>query len=168
MDYVLSFAFHFGATKLFRCISPETNLSSPSALPLNFAVGTLSGLLSACALYPFDFVRQMSVGPGVSSFAYSSIPFTTLYLGVYFSMRDEESIASRIGWAITSTSLGCVAEFPFDKAKHSMMQGNMRSAMLAAGVRVPLGSFLLVAYDQVYTDQMRRARRAYLTQGHEP
>jgi hypothetical protein len=161
MDYVLSFAFHFAASKLLCRASSGNDV--PSSLPLNLTIGAISGLFSACALYPFDFVRQMSVGPGASSFAYSSIPFTSLYLGFYFTVRDEDSIASRIGWATVSTSMGCVAEFPFDKAKHSMMQGNMRSAMLAAGLRIPLGAFLLVAYDQVYTDQMRKLKQATST-----
>ena len=38
---------------------------------------------AAAVLYPFDIVRQMTVAKGVSSFALSTIPFFSVYIGTY-------------------------------------------------------------------------------------
>jgi len=73
------------------------------------------------------------------------------FLGMYFWQRKADGdLRHRLGWAVTSTTIASVVEFPFDHAKHKML-GSLRSAALTSAIRIPLGAFLLLVYDQVLT-----------------
>jgi hypothetical protein len=118
----------------------------------SFGTAALSGAAAAVALYPLDIVRQMSVAPGASHFALSTIPFMTAYLGLYMlqpqGKRQQKSLQTKLCWALAATTVAAAAEFPLDKAKHAM-SGGLRSAALAGALRIPLGSLMLIAYDQI-------------------
>ena len=116
---------------------------------VTFSVGAVSGACTACCLYPFDIVRMASVSAGRSHFAWSTIPFTSFFLGIYFWRRDvNRGFSHRFGWALASTGIASAAELPFDYAKLRLM-GGIKSAAMASALRVPLGSFMLVAYDHM-------------------
>ena len=106
LDYALSFALY---SALHSCAVrrkwPGVEDPRRPQLAFSAAAGGFAGLGSALLLYPFDFVRQTSVAKGTSSFALSSIPFTAVYLGVYFCSRDPDSAASRAAWALASTAV---------------------------------------------------------------
>ena len=147
LDYALSFVCYSTLSSFAAKCGADA-----STLAFTVPAGALAGLFSAGALYPFDFVRQGSVGPNASSFAWSSVPFTAVYLGAYFAHRDPDSASSRITWALASASAASAAELPFDHAKRAMWGSGGRAAVMAAA-RVPLAALLLVAYDGVLTGQ---------------
>ena len=60
-------------------------------LAFTFGLGGIAGFGSAVALYPFDIVRMSVLEKGSSHFAYSTIPYMSVYLGSYFMLRDERS-----------------------------------------------------------------------------
>ena len=126
-----------------------------------FASGGFAGGVAAIALWPFDVVRQTTVAPGTSHFAFSSIPFMSVYLGIYFLQHREDRCAKPIGEkaqiAVVATSAAAAAELPFDRAKIAIA-GNLRSAALASALRVPLGAGLLLAYDQILSSRSLRRR----------
>ena len=156
LDYVLAFASHYALCAL---AVDERGLALPSALlshPLFTAPsGFAAGAAAAVLLWPIDVVRMHSVPAGTSHFAFSTIPFMTVYLGVYFgcqgsaAMRRRTPLASKLGYATVATATAALAELPFDQAKIAMSGGTLRRAALANGLRVPLGAGLLVAYDQI-------------------
>ena len=76
------------------------------------------------------------------------------------SERQQKPFASKLGWALASTTVAAAAELPFDKAKHSI-SGGLRSAALTNTIRIPLGSLMLIAYDQILSaGNDRRAPKA--------
>ena len=75
-------------------------------------------------------------------------PFSaTVFFGLYFSMRNKDSITSQMSWATFSAAAAVLAELPFDKAKFHMM-GSRRTLMFANGLFIPFGGLLLVMYDK--------------------
>ena len=157
LDFAAAFVVHY---QLASRLDPSLQANPVFA----FGSAALSGAAAAVALYPFDIVRQMSVAPGTSHFALSTIPFMTAYLGLYMlqpqSERRQKPLKSKLGWALASTTVAAAVEFPFDKAKHAM-SGGLRSAALATALRVPLGSLMLIAYDQILSAGCdRRATKA--------
>jgi hypothetical protein len=153
LDYILAFAAHFGVNSLIfsqgqKCLERDCRLNPIQAL----ATGAGAGAAAAVILYPFDFVRMATVGPGASHFAWSSIPFSAAYLGLYFSFRNQASLKSQSAWACTSMVIATAVEVPFDAAKRNMVAGgSLRNLIMTAGLRVPLGTFLLVVYDKILT-----------------
>eukprot|EP00944_MAST-04C_sp_MAST-4C-sp1_P000901 g901.t1 len=101
-----------------------------------------------------------TVGKGASHFAFSTIPFMSMYLGVYFirdsETRMKEPFMNKLCWATAATGLAAVVELPFDTAKININGGNLKSAAMTSGMRIPLGALLLIAYDQVVTGIDRR------------
>ena len=146
LDYAVAFFAHCSVASNFS----ESTQSHPL---FTFPAGALAGGIAAVALYPFDIVRQVAVSPGHSSFAFSTIPFMTAYLGMYFlqphSERRRKPLQEKTLWALGSTSVAAAVELPFDRAKINITGGTLRSAAVANGLRVPLGAALLLAYDQV-------------------
>ena len=153
LDYILAFASHFAIAAL--------TVDRSESLPLQWAIpaGGAAGLAAAIALYPVDIVRMSSVPAGQSWFAFSTIPFMTVYLGGYFGLQGtaEERrltpLAKKCGIALGATSCAALAELPFDRAKIAMSGGGLRRAAIANGLRVPLGAGLLVAYDQIFSSE---------------
>jgi hypothetical protein len=147
LDFAAAFIVHFQLASRF-------DLSTQSHPLFTFSSGCLSGFTAAVALYPFDIVRQMTVAPGTSHFAFSTIPFMTAYLGIYMLQpqveRQQKPFKNKLAWAFASTSVAAAVEFPFDKAKHSMA-GSLRAAALANAFRIPLGSLMLIAYVTRFT-----------------
>ena len=72
----------------------------------------------------------------------------TVFFGLYFSMRDKNSIKSQMSWATLSAALAVLAEAPFDRAKSQMMGGSTRTLILANALFIPFGGLLLVMYDK--------------------
>ena len=108
--------------------SPPVLAAAPSAAaslvpriwsPYAFVSGGAAGLLSASVLFPVDVVRQSAVPKGVSSFAWSSGPFTAVYIGAYFTLcpdRENASLGNRVGCATIATAAACAVELPLDRA----------------------------------------------------
>ena len=145
LDYAVAFVAHCSLSSWFS--------DATQAHPLfTFSAGAAAGGVAAVALYPFDIVRQTTVAPGTSHFAFSTIPFMSAYLGIYFmqSERKSKPLRERAAWALGATSAAAAVEFPFDNAKIAI-SGSVRSAAIANGLRVPLGAALLLAYDQILT-----------------
>ena len=158
LDYFLSFFAHSGINYFLVNGKGEKKISNLAPFH-SVSTGALAGTFSALALYPFDFVRMSTVPKNVNHFAFSSIPFTALYLGVFFSLRDHTSLKSQIFCACGSMTLGTLAEIPFDSAKKSMVAaGNVRLLLLTAGLRIPLGSFLLVVYVKIFTRKILKIK----------
>jgi hypothetical protein len=116
-----------------------------------FGLGAVAGSAAAVGLYPFDIVRAMSVAKNQSSFAFSTIPFMTVYLGLYFS-RDRlagESPSTKFSNALLASCAAALCELPFDHAKVNISGGSRWTAAAATALRVPLAAALLVAYDRI-------------------
>ena len=145
LDFAAAFIVHYQLASRF-------DISTQSSPLFTFTSGFLSGAASAVALYPVDIVRQMTVAPGTSHFAFSTIPFMTAYLGIYLLQpqkeRQQKPFKDKLGWALASTTVAAAVEFPFDRAKHNMA-GSFRTAALTNALRIPLGSLMLIAYDQM-------------------
>lgn len=109
--------------------------------------GALSGFLGAVTVYPMDFVRHEIIKSKSIVHNMSTVPYATVFFGVYFSMRDKNSLKSQVGWATLSAALAVLAEAPFDKAKGAMM-GSSRTLILANSMYVPFGALILVMYDK--------------------
>ena len=141
LDFAAAFIVHYQLASRF-------GISTQSDPLFTFTSGALSGATAAVALYPFDIVRQMTVAPGTSHFAFSTIPFMTAYLGIYMmqpqSERRQKPFKNKLAWAVASTTVAAAVEFPFDRAKHSMA-GSLRAAAFANAFRIPLGSLMLIA-----------------------
>merc|ERR1740117_689861 len=100
-----------------------------------------------------------TVPTGTSHFAASTVPFMSVYLGVYFAARPHHdgSLRSNAGCALASTAAAAAVELPFDRAKIAIT-GSVRSAALTSALRVPLGAAPLLAYDQVLSSRWRASR----------
>ncbi|ORY30661.1 hypothetical protein BCR33DRAFT_724200 [Rhizoclosmatium globosum] len=144
LDFITSFAAHH----VLVSFAPES-IASDSRF--QYSAACLAGLTSAIVLYPFDLVRKATVPSNQTTFAMSTIPFATCYLGIYFVNRDAESVPSRVKWAVVSSVVGVAVELPFDAAKWGMFRNASRvttSAVMTTVLRVPLAVGLLLAYDQ--------------------
>ena len=87
LDYLFSFISH--ASLVYIGVGHE-NLSKPK---YSYSLGAVAGFMSAFGLYPFDLVRQTVLkGTGHTHFAFSSIPFSTLYLGFYLIVYQLYSL----------------------------------------------------------------------------
>ena len=153
LDFATAFIAHFAVASR---VSDELQ-----AHPLfSFPAGAAAGGVAAVLLYPFDIVRQTTVAPGSSHFAFSTIPFMSAYLGIYMlqprAERQNKPLSTRAAWAMGSTAVAAVVELPFDKAKINITGGTLRSAALANALRVPLGAALLLAYDQILSNGAER------------
>lgn len=134
---------------------PKRRKSNPLVA---FTLGSGAGLSAAVLLYPFDFVRMATVGPGQSHFAYSTIPYMGVYLGIWHAGKPwlrEGSFRDRVGLAALATASASAVELPLDRAKVTAA-GGLRAAGITALLRVPLGSLLLIAYDTIATGLERR------------
>jgi hypothetical protein len=112
LDFAAAFIIHYQLAARF---DPSTQ-SNPL---FTFTSGALSGAAAAVALYPFDIVRQMTVAPGTSHFAFSTIPFMTAYLGIYMLQpqgeRQQKPFKHKLAWALASTTAAAAVELPFDR-----------------------------------------------------
>ena len=159
LDYALAFVSHSILCKFLISSTSSTSSSASSNnnnTLIHFPLGAIAGTTAAIALYPFDIVRMTTVGKGVSHFAFSTIPFMSVYLGMYFirdvETRKNESFVNKMFWATTATGFAAAAELPFDKAKQNISGGKMKTAAVTTAMRVPLGALLLIAYDQILTN----------------
>ena len=163
-DYLISFIFHYSINQssvyVFNKLSANKKDShfynSSTKLVYSLCVSSVTGLACACVLYPFDFVRMSTVKSGTSHFGYGIIPFTSLYLGVYFwkMNSNETNLQNKLQLALLSTAAGCLIEYPFDYSKqnifgHGQLK-NWKLGLLTNVMRIPLGAFLLVVYDRIY------------------
>jgi hypothetical protein len=162
--FCLDFAASFFAHRFFVFATHSAagypradGLGANLALPYALVSGAVAGTVAAVALYPFDLVRQFTVQPGQSSFAKGTIPFMAVYLGVWSHWKNRTEAdgsearrtgASRFRLALGATAAATVAELPFDLSKHNI-SGGLRSALMVSLLRVPLGSLLLLAYDEI-------------------
>ena len=109
-----------------------------------------TGVGAMLVLHPFDFVRGSMGAKGSAGFfrtlPLSTVAFTTIAFGSYWTCRNERSKPSRAGWSLTSACLGAMAELPLDQAKLRMAGGLGRAGLLAV-TRVPLGGMMLFAVD---------------------
>ena len=143
-DYIAAFIFHGGVNFHLWKIQDET-LRDQWYFP--FAHGAFSGLLGAICVYPMDFVRHEVIQSKNIIHNMSTVPYATVFFGLYFSQRDKASLSSQVLWATASAGLAVLAEFPFDKAKKTMM-GSSRTLILANSLYVPFGAMILVMYDK--------------------
>lgn len=153
LDYAVAFCAHYA-------IASNVSESTQCHPLFTFPVGAAAGGIAAVLLYPFDIVRQSTVAPGQSHFAFSTVPFMAAYIGIYFLQprweRDAKPLGERALWAVGATAAAAAAELPFDRSKIAITGGNLRSAAVANGLRVPLGAALLLAYDQILSSTSRR------------
>ena len=103
-------------------------------------------------MYPLDFVRQGAIIHEKVGFRHSlsTVPYAGVYFGLYFSCRNRDSTSSQCSWALASSAAACLAEIPFDKAKHAMM-GSRRTMVMVNMLYVPFGALMLVMYDKAMT-----------------
>ena len=149
MDFAFAFALHaLGVRALGQ---REAFTVGGRHIGWIFSSSTAAGLGSAAMLYPFDIVRQTTVPSGAryGSFAVSTIPYMAIYMGCYFSLRDEHSpMGQKLAIAAGASTLAAAVEMPFDRAKLAI-SGSARMALITTGLRIPLASLLLVSYDHV-------------------
>lgn len=154
------FCLDFGcAFVVHHLLASRLSDRTQCAPAFTFGSGALAGGVAAVVLYPFDIVRMTTVAAGTSHFAASTIPFMSVYLGVYFLQprveRRAKPLQHKAGWALAATSAAAAVELPFDRAKIAMA-GSLRSAAAASALRVPLGAALLLAYDQILSGSSER------------
>ena len=82
----------------------------------------------------------------------STVPYATVFFGLYFHQRNPEDMKSQIFWALISASLASLSEIPFDQAKRDMM-GSARTVAMANFLFVPFGSLILLLYDKAISNQ---------------
>eukprot|EP00090_Calanus_glacialis_P045495 TRINITY_DN8481_c0_g1_i2.p1 TRINITY_DN8481_c0_g1~~TRINITY_DN8481_c0_g1_i2.p1 ORF type:complete len:177 (-),score=46.76 TRINITY_DN8481_c0_g1_i2:816-1346(-) len=157
-DYIASFIFHglisgglletssrgyFGSK-----FSAERMASVMAAPGVPFFAGSLAGILGASSVFPFDFVRRgVLQGRVTLMHSLSTVPYATVFFGLYFSCRRRDSTASQCGWALAASLSAAMAEIPFDKAKLAML-GSRRTMLIVSGLYVPFGALMLVMYDK--------------------
>lgn len=167
-DYILSFFFHAVMTYsvwdttirnaiIGRGLS-QSHKHAPNNAPqfmtysAPFVFGGLAGGAAALVTFPMDFVRR-SVLPVKSEFKFflgslSTVPYSSVFFGLYFCMRDPGDVRSQARWASVSSVFGCAAELPFDKAKHAMFHGNRRTQLIVNMLYAPFASMMLIMYDK--------------------
>jgi len=156
-DYISAFVFHGFLTMGLIHNKEIRQLDRLEKLPwlLPTLTGGLAGFLGAAAVFPFDFVRRGVIQGKVKfSHSLSTVPYAGVFFGVYFSCR-KESTSSQVGWGLLSSLLACVAEVPFDKAKHVMM-GSRRTMLMMNGMYIPFGALMLVMYDKAIINYRRK------------
>ena len=129
-DYICSFVFHFGINYgLFQLQDGKKTTQENYNLNSYFH-GACSGLLGALTIHKFDFVRQGAITSNKFSFIHSlsTVPYATVFFGLYFHQRNPNSLQSQFSWAFASAALASLAEIPFDKAKLDMV-GSTRTLM---------------------------------------
>ena len=146
-DYIAAFLFHGGINYQLWKNGNEKAAWCRSQWHFPFLHGALSGFLGAVTVYPMDFVRHEIIKSKSIVHNMSTVPYATVFFGVYFSMRDKNSLKSQVCWATISAALAVLAEAPFDKAKGKMM-GSPRTLILANAMYVPFGALILVMYDK--------------------
>lgn len=148
-DYIAAFVFHFGINYGLWTLNKDIKLNSSHQPYNHYFQGALSGLCGALTIYPFDFVRQGAITSGKAKLVHSlaTVPYATVFFGLYFHQRDPRSLKSQMGWALLSAGLAVLAELPFDKAKKEMM-GSPRIMVFANSLFVPFGALILVMYDK--------------------
>lgn len=159
-DYIASFFFHAALSwgnlhakpSQMSALSPQLQkvISELNKHPQNhYLLGSVSGLLSSLFVYPFDFVRRGVMIDQKFSFrtSLSTVPYATVFFGLYFHQRDPKCLKSQCLWASGSAFLAACAEIPFDQAKLAMM-GNRRVMIMAGALYVPFGALMLVMYDK--------------------
>ena len=120
--------------------------SNKKVLLFNFTYS--SGILGASSVFPFDFVRRgVLQGRVTLMHSLSTVPYATVFFGLYFSCRRRDSTASQCGWALAASLSAAMAEIPFDKAKLAML-GSRRTMLIVSGLYVPFGALMLVMYDK--------------------
>ena len=157
LDFAFAFALHAIATRALK--KQEYFLSDGRNVGWIFCSSVASGFGSACLLYPFDIVRQTVVPGSHTSFAFSTVPYMGVYMGLYFTLRDEKaSNLQKLALAAGSSTAAAAAELPFDKAKLAI-SGSTRMAMITTGLRIPLASLLLVSYDHMLLSKYAKESR---------
>ncbi len=157
-DYIAAFVFHAGLTfgiseniLQIKSYTPKDTTTLELISKHSFVFGAISGLLGGLSVYPFDFVRQGVLAASKSKlkliYNLSTVPYASVYFGLYFSQRNPQSLTSQTGWASASAFLAAVAELPFDKAKKAMM-GSTRTVLFANALYVPFGAMMLIMYDK--------------------
>lgn len=165
-DYIISFIIHYTLnetsfyflSKIKKKDSIDNNSTVSTVtytkLVSSISISAIAGLGCACVLYPFDFVRMSTVKLGTTHFGYGIVPFTSLYLGLYFWKMDlkETDLIKKLQWALLSTTSGCIAEYPFDYSKQNIFgqSKNWKLGLATNAMRIPLGAFLLIIYDKIY------------------
>ena len=156
LDFAFAFFVHAACIKWSKSEEHLLQSFKSSKFLYTFGFGSVAGVGSAVALYPFDIVRMTVLEKGNNHFAFSTIPYMTFYLGTYFALRKRsDTFSTKFAYA-TGASLGAaVVEFPFDKAKLSIAQ-TKNMALLTTGMRIPLAALLLVSYDQILLSKFVR------------
>eukprot|EP00662_Eupelagonemidae_sp_cell21_P056292 gene56292-13971_t len=137
--------------------------TSPARAAAPYLAGAVSGLVGACAVFPFDFVRR-AVGPAGASQAQvlaaslSTVPYSAAFFGVYFANRAPRDLRSQACWGMAAATAAVAAEAPFDRAKRAML-GSRATVMMVNAIEQnhplmiphPPANFLppLVAYDRM-------------------
>jgi hypothetical protein len=166
LDFAFAFIVHGMIVKWSQSegrFMTHSATSTPGVTPgvaWTFGLGAVSGVGSAIALYPFDIVRMSVLEKGKSHFAFSTVPYMSIYLGTYFTLRNERgTFLEKFALANVSAGLGAVAELPFDQAKLNI-SGSTRMAIVTSALRIPLAALLLVSYDQILVGKKIRNREA--------
>ena len=153
-DYIASFIYHaaltLGLAKAKKSSEYGDQLSRFQSAPLHlYSLGAAAGFMGAASVFPFDFVRRGAL-PGQKvtlRHGMSTVPYATVFFGLYFHNRDRESTPSQCKWALASAAGAALAEIPFDKAKLAMM-GDRKTMVFASLLYVPFGALMLVMYDK--------------------
>lgn len=160
-DYIASFIHHGILAALWfeyqKIYGKKENLTTAYVPPVqSVGGGCLAGLLGAASVYPLDFVRQGAIISEKVGFRHSlsTVPYAGFYFGLYFTCRDRDSTASQSAWALVASTSACLAEIPFDRAKHAMM-GSRKTMMIVNMLYVPFGALMLVMYDKAMTKVTR-------------
>ena len=148
-DYICSFIFHFGISYGLFELKNSKNVAKEDLKVNSYVHGACSGLLGALTIHKFDFVRQGAITSRKFSIihSFSTVPYATVFFGLYFHQRNPNSLKSQFSWAFLSAGLATLAEIPFDKAKLDML-GSTRTVIFANSLFVPFGALLLVMYDK--------------------
>jgi hypothetical protein len=160
-DYIASFIFHAALTAgVSLAVGPSPWIRSATGLKddaraarvLPFMYGAAAGLGGGLAVFRFDFVRAAVTPAGLPLRTQllrnlSSVPYSTAFFGVYFSLRTHGDVKSQAGWALVSSTCAVLAEAPFDHAKRTLF-GNRRLLLLGANcMYAPFAAMMLVLYD---------------------
>ena len=107
-----------------------------------------TGLATATALSPFDFVRGTV---GAFRPAPSTVAFSTVAFSVFFTQRKVGDKFDRGVYAVAAAGLGAACEVPLDKAKLALAGGSMARSYALTMARVPLGAAMFFAFDHALT-----------------
>ena len=146
-DYISAFIYHAGIN--YGLWKYDLSSEMYPSNTLHYLHGGIAGFLGACTIYPFDFVRKAAITSGKAKLVHNlaTVPYGTVFFGLYFHQRNPESLKSQMLWALASAGLAVLAEMPFDTAKRDMM-GSSKTVLLANSLFVPFGALILVMYDK--------------------